>query len=205
MLLPMFADMDRSYVPLKVQMPFRSCGGGNYTETMDVAQGRLGMGYCTSITSGDDRLPAMQVMNRIFGAGMTSKLFMNVREKMSLCYDISSSYHGSKGILTVSAGMDFAKSQVVQAEVENQLKALCNGDITEQELGAAKAGLLTGLWSIHDSPGAIESYYSSGILGGALRLPEDYRQQISQVTAQQVAEAAATLVADTVYCLKGVQ
>lgn len=205
MVLPLFEGIDRSYVSLPEQTPFHSCGGGEFTESMDVAQGRLGMGFSTSITGRDPQMPAMQVCNSIFGGGMTSKLFMNVREKMSLCYDISSGYHGSKGILTVAAGMDFAKTQVVRDQVMTQLEAIRAGQITQEELTAAKEGLCNSLRGIHDSPGGIENYYSSGFLSGILLTPEEYRQRISQVTVQQVAEAAATLVPDTVYCLKGVQ
>lgn len=205
LLRPLFADIDRNYVNLKEQTAFHSCGGGEFSESMDVTQGRLGMGFYTPITSQDPRMPQMRVMSCVFGSGMTSKLFMNVREKLSLCYDISSGYHGSKGILTVAAGMDFAKAEVVRREVLSQLDAIRAGDITPEELEAAKEGLCNSLRGIHDSPGSIENYYSSGYLSGVPLAPEDYRRKVEQVTAQQVAEAAETLQLDTVYCLKGVQ
>ena len=66
-------------------------------EILDVAQGKLCMGYSTPINLRDPRYAAVQMCNTILGAGMTSKLFMQVREKMSLCYSIGSGYHGSKG------------------------------------------------------------------------------------------------------------
>ena len=62
-------------------------------EEMDVTQGKLAMGFrCLS-----DDIPAMIMVNLLFGGSSNSKLFLNVREKLSLCYYASSSYHRSKG------------------------------------------------------------------------------------------------------------
>ena len=201
----LFRDIDRDYVNLPAQTPFRSHGGGDYSETMDVAQGKLGMGFTTPITLRDSGFVAMQVCNVLFGGGMTSKLFMNVREKMSLCYDIGSSYHGSKGILTVNAGIDCEKEQVVRQEVFKQLKAVCDGAFTEEELNAAKAALVSGLQGTHDAPGSIESYYATAALSGLPLSPGAYMEKVRQITAADVVEAAKTIRLDTVYFLKGVQ
>ena len=186
------------------QTTFVSLGGGEYTETMDVSQGRLGMGFTTPITVRDPRMPAMQVCNSIFGSGMTSKLFMNVREKMSLCYDISSGYYGTKGVLTVSSGIDFAKEDVVRQEVLRQLDAIRQGDISQAELESAKQGLCNSLRGTHDSPGAIESYYATAALSGLGLTPEAYMEKVRQVDIAQVAEAARTVKLHTVFSLKGV-
>ena len=71
------------------------------TEEMDVTQGKLSMGF----RCGSDDVPAMVLANLIFGGSSNSKLFMNVREKLSLCYYASSSYARSNKILTVSSGI----------------------------------------------------------------------------------------------------
>ena len=205
LLTPIFEAMDRLPTDLPAQTAFHSCGGGDFTETMDVAQGKLAMGFSTDITLRDRRFAAMQVCNTVLGAGMTSKLFMNVREKMSLCYDIGSGYHGSKGIVTVLAGIDCAKEQVVRDEILRQLEVIRQGHITDQELDAARQALCSSLRSTHDSPGAIEGYYATAALSGLSLTPDEYLEQVGQVTAEQVAEAARTLQPDTVFFLKGVQ
>ncbi len=205
LMMPVFAGLERNYVNLKEQTPFQSAGGGEFTETMDVAQARLAMGFVTPITLRDPDFVAMQVCNTILGAGMTSKLFMNVREKMSLCYDIGSGYHGSKGIMVVSAGIDFSKEMVVREEVLRQLQAICNGDITPAELVSAKQALCSSLRSTHDSPGAIESYYATAALSGLPMTPAQYLEKVEEVTAQQVSQVAKSLKLDTVFFLKGVQ
>ena len=204
LLMPIFEGIDRVYQPLLPQTPFCDAGGEDLVETLDVAQGKLCLGYVTPITNRDPRFAAMQVANTIFGAGMTSKLFMNVREKLSLCYSIGSAYYGSKGLVTVSAGIDFAREQQTRDEIARQLEALCSGDITEDELRSAKEALLSSLRSTHDAPGSIEGYYATTALSGLAMTPEQYMQAIRAVTAEQAAEAARELRLHTTYFLKGV-
>lgn len=205
LLAHLFQEIDRNYVNLPAQTPFRSCGGGEFIERLDIAQGKLAMGFSTPVNLRCGDFAAMQVCNMVFGGGMTSKLFMNVREKMSLCYDIGASYHGSKGIITVNAGIDCDQEKTVRAEVLRQLEAVCAGDFTAEELNAAKQALISGLRGTHDSPGSIESYYASAALSGLALTPEAYISRIEQVSAADVAAAAGTLRLDTVYFLKGVQ
>ena len=172
---------------------------------MDVTQGKLQMGFIGGSTLNTPDFVPMQVFNSVFGSGMTSKLFMNVREKMSLCYDIGSSYIGGKGILTVGAGMDCSKSGIVEKEILCQLKKCRQGEITNQELESARQSLLSSLRSIHDSPSSIENYYATGALSGhKLTIPQ-YMEQVQQVTAEQVARMAQSIRLHSVFLLKGVQ
>jgi predicted Zn-dependent peptidase len=136
---------------------------------------------------------------------MTSKLFMNVREKLSLCYDIGSGYHSSKGILTVSTGIDFDQYDRVRQEVMTQLNACCQEDISPEELTAAKEALIAQLRSTHDSPGAIEGYYATSALSGLSLTPAEYMQAVAAVTCADVARVAKQLRLHTVYFLKGVK
>ena len=205
LLRALFANRDRACVTLPPQTPWQPSKPGDYTETMDVAQGKLAMGFVTPVTIRDEEFPVMQVCNAIFGGGMTNLLFMNVREKMSLCYDIGSSYHGSKGLVTVSSGIDPDKFDLVKAEVLAQLEVLRTGGFTEEMFQAAKQGILSSLSGVHDSPGGIEGYYASGILSGQKMTPEEYAQAVRQVTRQQVAACAGKLTLHTTYFLKGVQ
>jgi len=174
LLRPMFQKLRREPVPLPAQTPFCDQGGCEETEVMDVAQGKLCMGFVSSITLRDEDFVPMQIFNTIFGGGMISKLFMKIREEMSLCYDISSSYHGSKGIVTVSAGIDNNMDTAVREEILRQLSLCQAGDFTEEELLSAKQALISQLKSTHDSPGAIEGYYATAALSGLPLLPEDY-------------------------------
>jgi predicted Zn-dependent peptidase len=134
---------------------------------------------------------------------MTSKLFVNVREKLSLCYDIGSSLYGAKGIVTVSAGIDFDRKDQTCREIARQLQAICDGDVTEEEFLSAREALLSSLQAVHDSPGAIEGFYATAALNGQIRSAAERMEAIRAVTKEQVAEAARSLSLHTTYFLKG--
>ena len=203
LLQPLLSRLERMPLAAAPQTGFHSCEGSDLTETMEVSQGKLCMGFTTPITNRTAEFPAMQLLNTVFGAGMTSKLFMNIRERMSLCYSIGSGYYGSKGIVTVSAGIDFDKEAVTRQEVLRQLAACQAGDITDEELTAARQAILSSLRPTHDSPGAIEGYYATAALSGMKMTPEEYMAAIEAVTKEQVVAAANSLQLHTTYFLKG--
>ncbi len=205
LLRPIFQRIDRTPAALPAQTAFCGGAGGSHTHTLDVSQGKLCMGFVTPHTLRCPEFAAMQVLNTVFGAGMTCKLFMQVREKQSLCYDIGSTYHGSKGILTVCAGIDSDKDEQVRSQVMTQLQACCEGDITDAELASAKSALISQLRTTHDSPSAIENYYATAALSGLEMTPQQYIHAVRQVTVGQVIEAARSLQLHTVYFLKGVR
>ena len=200
---PLLLRLERNYIPLAPQTAFHACEGADTVETMEVSQGKLCMGFVSSITNRMPEFPAMQVLNTIFGSGMTSKLFMNIRERMSLCYSIGSGYYGTKGIVTVSAGIDFDKESVTREEVLRQLSACKNGDISDEELTAARQAILSSLRGIHDSPSGIEGYYATAALSGMGLTPAEYMAAVEAVTKEQVVAAANMLQLHTTYFLKG--
>ena len=202
-LKPMLSKLAKNPIDLPAQTGFTPCGFTETEEVLDVAQGKLCMGYATPMDLRHPGYAAIQVCNTILGAGMTSKLFMQIREKMSLCYDIGSGFHGSKGILLVSAGIEFEKKDLVQQEITRQLQEICNGNVTEEEMTAAKEALLSNLRTTHDSPGAIEGYYASAAVSGIGMTPEVFMEKIQAVTLADVQEAAKTLELCTVYFLRG--
>lgn len=199
-----FSSLDRSLITLPEHTAFCDGGGGDYVETMDISQGKLCMGFTTTVTKAQDEFAAMQVFNALFGSGMTSKLFNQVREKMSLCYSIGSAYYGGKGILTVSAGIDTDKCDLVKQEILHQFQLCCEGVITEAELTAAKESILSALRGVYDSPSAIESYEFVMAVGDAPLTTEEYRKRVQLVDLPQVVAVAKTLKLHTTYFLKGV-
>ncbi len=200
----MLGGIERDYVNLPEQTGFHNCPGGSHEEQMEVNQGKLCMGFTTPITIRDEGYVTMQLLNMIFGGGVTSKLFMHIREKLSLCYAIGSGYHGAKGIVTVSAGIDSSRSQQVRAEIMAQLEACCRGEITAEELQAAKQAMRAGILSTPDAPASLEGFYATAALSGLELTMEEYMAKVEQVTVEMVAEAARQLSLHTVYFLKGV-
>ena len=204
LLTPELSRINRKPQSLPGQTPYQNAPGSEACEAQQIAQGKLSLGFVTPITNQDPRFAAMQVMNAVFGSGMTSKLFMEVREKRSLCYAIGSGYYGSKGILTVNAGIDSRKETDVRQAILAQLEACQAGYISEVELAAAKESILSGLRAVYDSPGAIENFFSTAAISGLGRTPELYAEQIRKVTASDVTEAAKTVTFHSAFFLKGV-
>ena len=203
LLMPLVTKLGARGTKLSPQTSFRPCDKSDVVETMDVSQGKLCMGFVTPIINREIEIAAMQLLNVIYGSGMTSKLFQNVREKMSLCYSIGSGYYGTKGIVVVSAGIDFDKEQLTREEVLRQLDICREGGITEQELKAAKEALLSSLRSTLDSPGAIEGYYATAALSGLIFTHSEYMAAVEAATIRDVVACANTLELHTTYFLKG--
>ena len=203
LLAGLFRGIERSYVNLESQTPFHDNGPSQAHEKMDITQSRLNLGFVTDITNRSGDFAAMQVLNALFGGGMTSKLFMTVREKMSLCYSIGSGYYGSKGILTVGAGIDGSQADTVRREVMRQLEACQTGDITPSELESARQYLLSGLRTVHDSPGSIEGYYATAALSGFSLTLEEYRRQVATVDIPRLQAAAQSLRFHSEFFLEG--
>lgn len=168
-------------------------------ETMDVTQGKLAMGYrCSS-----DDYPAMVLANLIFGGTSNSKLFLNVRERLSLCYYASSSYARSKGILTVSSGVETKDFRRAEEEIGRQLAAVQQGDWEDWEQEGALQAIRASLLSLSDSQGALENFYLGQIASGVEETPEELAAALEQVTKERIMAAAQTVKPDTVYFLSG--
>lgn len=175
------------------------------TDAMDVTQGKLAMGFRTggiTVESGD--YPALLVCNTLFGAGANSRLFLNVREKMSLCYYASSALDKLKGLMVVSSGVEFAQFDRAQGAILEQLDEVRRGRFSDEELNAAIRTVSSDLRGRQDSQGQMEDDRLTGLLFHcAAGEGEILAQEVERVTADQVAEAAQKLKLDTIYRLTG--
>ena len=169
------------------------------TEVMDVSQGKLCIGCRTECA---DR-PANMMMNAMFGGGTSSKLFVNVREKLSLCYYADSAYYWTKGLVIISSGIEFGDYDRAMEEIMAQLEDLKNGVWEDWEFEAARTSIRSALRSVEDSAAALEDFLTGcGVLRDAVTL-EELTEGILSVTKERVMEAAAAVRPDTVYFLKG--
>ena len=169
------------------------------TETMDVTQGKLAMGF----RCGSRDVPALIMANLMFGGSSNSKLFLNVREKLSLCYYASSSYARSKGILTVSSGIETKDYDRASEEILRQLRAVQEGEWEDWELAGARSTILSSLSAMPDGQGAMENWFLGQNATGQTETPEEMARQLMDVTPERIRAAAETIALDTVYFLKG--
>ena len=168
-------------------------------EEMDVTQGKL----CLGLRTDSADMAATMLMNAMFGGASTSKLFMNVREKLSLCYYAGSAYHRQKGIITVSSGIEFANYDRALAEIYAQLEALRDGDWEEWELQGARSSLCSGLRSMEDSAASLEDFVMGQAAAGGEETIPGLLEAVRQVTPERIRAAAGAVRPDTVYFLRG--
>lgn len=173
-------------------------------EAMDVSQGKLAMGFRTGgMTVWEEDYPALLMLNAVFGGTSLSKLFMNVREKLSLCYYASSALEKMKGILWVSSGIEFEKYEQARDEILAQLEAVRRGEIEPWELEGARRTLMTAYMTALDSQSRQEDFWLGQSAAGLEECPEALAERIEGVTLEQVVAAAQKLELDTIYFLKG--
>lgn len=174
-----------------------------HVEEVPAQQTVLVLGYRTGVRYLDPGYYGLVVANGILGGFPHSKLFMNVRERSSLAYYVSSFVDGTKGVLMVNAGVSAAKVEEAVRIIKEQVDALQQGQITPEELEQTKVGLCSSIASMADDPGSVIDRNLAGLVNGEMRSFDDVLGAIKSVTAADVQAAAKTLQLDTVYVLKG--
>ena len=173
------------------------------TEPFEVSQGKLSLGFRIGVTADDEKYFAASLFNEIFGGSPASKLFMNVREKLSLCYYCASSYNPYLGNVTVSSGIDVQDFEKAKSAILAQLEDIKQGRISDVELTAAKKSVAHWYRQMYDYPFELFAFYSTRCLLGIDASPEEYLKKFEAVTAAQVVEIAKNVKLDTVFFLKG--
>ena len=176
-----------------------------FTEELDVTQGKLAIGWRLGESMEDPDMAALRVFNAVYGGAVTSKLFENVREKLSLCYFASSKVDVHKGIMMVSSGIDFDKYDAAKSEIFAQLEAIRQGQVTDQELEYAKRSLASDLRGLTDSPYALEWFYLDQAVDGLDCGPEELAALCEEVTRDDVVAIARNTECDAVYFLQGIR
>lgn len=173
------------------------------TEQMAVKQGKLVFGLRTGITAAHNSYPAMMMMNHILGGSVGSKLFLNVREKRSLCYYASSVISKFKGIMLISAGIDNNALEQAKAEILHQLLLMQQGEITDQEIEATRLALQNILRQMQDSVYSLENFWSGQAAAGFTVTPQQLSAALDTITRDEIISAAHCVKLDTIYFLKG--
>lgn len=175
----------------------------SFVDEMSVTQGKLVMGFRLGECMEEPDLAAIYVFNAVYGSGVTSKLFMNVREKLSLCYYASSLVDTHKGIMLVSSGVDFDKVEEAKSEILAQLEAVKSGDISDEELEAARRSVASDLCACLDSQGELEGFYLANTIDGLEFSPDELAALVCDVSREDVIKIASSVVLDAEYFLRG--
>ena len=172
-------------------------------ECMPVKQGKLAMGFRTGVVLTDENSAAFSMFCEIFGGSPVSKLFMNVREKMSLCYYCRSVSDAFKGVMFVLSGIENQNREKAVEAIKNELSEMQKGNFTQKDISAALLSLTNSYRELADSCSGLSSWYLSRRLCGDNSEPEDVIERLKSVTAEEIAQAAKRVKLDTVYFLEG--
>jgi predicted Zn-dependent peptidase len=172
-------------------------------EFEDMKQGKLHMAFYSPITFRDEKFPVMQLLNGVFGGYAHSKLFVNIREKESMAYYVSSSYASQFGLMFVLAGIDAKLEEKAVKLVLEQLEEVKKGNITDVELGQTKALLTNQLREALDNArGQIDIYDQYMELTEAFE-PDYLISRWNSITKEDIAAAANELSLEMTYFLSG--
>ena len=172
-------------------------------ESQDINQGKLCIGMRTGRNIEDGNFHLAQLFSEIYGASPTSKLFVNVREKMSLCYFCRSVIQQRNGVLMVASGIEFANKEIAEDAILKQLEEIKNGNISDEELANAKRSLRNAYMHIYDSVEAMEAWTLNRSLSNNFDTPETEKEKTDRATIDEIVDFAKGITLDTVYFLKG--
>ena len=172
------------------------------TEQYDVAQAKLVMGFRVGASSMEEMQHA-RLMCLLFGGTPRSKLFMNVREKLSLCYYCSSRLDRNKGIMYVNSGVEHENVEQAKEEILHQLEQIKSGSFADEELNETKLMAVDSLRVVNDSASSMEGWYLSQIFLHSQASPEEEAEQLLKITRDQIIAAANRVTLDTIYLLSG--
>lgn len=173
-------------------------------DRLDVTQGKLALGLrlgapCTDANATVTAL----VFNAIYGGSTNAKLFLNVRERLSLCYYANSMLDKHKGLLIVSSGVAFDQYERARDEILAQLEDCKKGKISDEEFTAAQSFVLNSLQLTADTQGRLEDFWLGQAVAGQNDTPDQLTSATKALTVQHVQTLAQGIVLDTVYFLQG--
>jgi predicted Zn-dependent peptidase len=172
-------------------------------DTENVNQGKLCLGFRTGCKVEDKNYHVLQLFSELFGGSPTSKLFMNVREKMSLCYYCRSMVSQRNGLMIVSSGIEFKNKEIAEKAILEQLDNIKAGKITDEEFESAVKSLKNGYMQIYDDQGSMETWTFFRGMSGNTATPTEECEKISKLTIKDIVDISNMASLDTVYFLKG--
>ena len=172
------------------------------TECFDTVQAKLCMLFTLGEPMQPDQMAAVRLAMALYGGSVTSRLFLNVRERDHLCYYCSSSFQSFTGSMAVNSGVEHADAARAEQAILKELDDLRTGPITEEELEDCRLSLLSGMAGIEDSLGGIETWYYMEVLrGGAVQTPDEARAALRAVTREDVRAILRQLTLSVSYLL----
>ncbi len=171
-------------------------------EEFNLTQATLNIGLTCNTTIGDSDSAAMSLYNEILGGSSTSKLFMNVRERKSLCYSCYSGINSGVGTMIIACGIKPENKDVALCEIKNQIEQMRLGNISDEEMITAKKGIINSLNQMPDtSASLVASSFKYKLLANLDISIEGRKRQITSLTKEDVVAFAQKVSVCSVFFL----
>jgi predicted Zn-dependent peptidase len=172
---------------------------------MPVSQGKLALGFSLGICAdpNDDTYYSAIMLNEVLGGSASSKLFLNVREKLSLCYYCSSSYSIYSGTLLISSGFEVKNHAIAKKAIFEQIDDIKQGKISDAELLAAKRTLSNACRQLYDNPFELQVFLGNRALFGITDGVEAFISKFMSVTKEDIVAVAQNIKFEASYFIEG--
>jgi len=171
-------------------------------EKLPINQGKLVVCYnFENLTDFENRYVST-IYSFILGGCSDSKLFKNIREKESLCYQIHSTYSGLSGLLTVFSGVDFDKMDSTIDLIEKEIDAMKRGEFTLDDIKKGIKIYTNSCIELLDSPNSIINLYCSTEYLGSALIPKKL-EEVNKITKEDIVKFANKIHLNKIFELKG--
>jgi predicted Zn-dependent peptidase len=173
-------------LPLLVSQPY------HVVTPQETQQSIVMLGYLASAVQ-DSEYAALKLLNTYLGNGLSSRLFVELREKRGLAYDVSAFYPTRQSTSTFIVYMGTAPENTETALIglRTEVERLCSELLSPDELQAAKNKLL-GQYALGKQTNAqlaqIYGWYET--LGLGIEFDTHFQQDVTNVTPQMAQEVA---------------
>ncbi|HXL78759.1 MAG TPA: pitrilysin family protein [Candidatus Eisenbacteria bacterium] len=136
---------------------------------------------------------ALDLLNTVLGEGMSSRLFLNIRERLGLAYDVHSftQKHRDTGLLGVYLGVDPKNAVAAVNAVIAEMNALCDQELTAEELERAKEFTKGRLRLELESTNGVSFWLAyQQLLIGSIKTIEEEVALVDAITAEEVRRVA---------------
>lgn len=197
-----FEPRDAEYFKTKIALP-TGREAQKIVEEIPVVQSKLCIGLKCGIDPTSSEYYGLLLGGCVFGGSPFSKLFNNVREKLSLAYYAVSRTERFKSTMFISCGIETEKYQAAYDEIMVQFNKMRNGEIEDSELENSKLYMINSFNSMKDGLRTMEDYYLSQAIMGNDGGIDDLIERVGKVTKDEVVAAFNKIEIDTIYFLKG--
>lgn len=144
----------------------------------------------------DKRRYAARVLSAILGEGMSSRLFIQVRERRGLAYHVSSHFnpYADTGFFAVSAGLKLEKVEEGLEVIKAELELIASERVGDEELKKAKEIIRGRLAIRSESTNFLAEYFATVFVQDRkIETFENYLKKIDAVTADDIKKLAEEL------------